>query len=102
MPNCEQCHDCYFQWFDIISNFTVRVDALQAQIQELLATYYNGHTAESLSGEVEELLTQLNDVNDTLNLVTLREGDVEELERSLQMVGCVCHESELTTGICIH
>ena len=62
------------------------MEAVQSSIELLTTTYYDGHTVESLRGEIDTLLGQLNAVNGTLNLITLQEGDVEDLENSLEMV----------------
>lgn len=86
VPNCEPCHDCYFQWFYIVGNFTVQVESLEADIERLITTYYNGHTEESLVGEVARLRGQLDLVNQTLGSITLEEGDVEALEMLLMQV----------------
>lgn len=86
VPNCEPCHDCYFQWFYIIGNFTLQVEGLQSDIEQLITTYYNGHSEESLADEIERLRVQLDLVNQTLGSITLEEGDVAELETILMEV----------------
>lgn len=89
VPNCERCHDCYFQWFDIINNLTVRADSLQSTITRLITTYYNGHTEESLMAELVMLMEQLDQVNQTLSNITLEGSDVDVLEEILTRV-CLC------------
>ena len=83
VPNCERCHDCYFQWYDIIGSFTDRADSLQSSMDDLITTHYNGHTEESLEQEIDGLRTQLDQVNLTLSAITLEEADVEEIEMIL-------------------
>lgn len=83
VPNCEPCHDCYFQWYDILVNFTARAERVQSAINELLTTQYNGHTEESVMAEIASLRTQLEQVNRTLTNLTLEESDIAELEQIL-------------------
>lgn len=86
VPNCSRCHDCYFQWFDIIGNFSIQVEQLQENIERLITTYYDGHTEESLAGEIVRLWEQLDQVNLTLGSITLGEEDVDVLETILTQV----------------
>lgn len=85
VPNCERCHECYFQWNDILTNFSRRAEAAQTAIDQLLSTQYNGHTQESLRAELDSLRAQLEEVNRTLSNTSLEESDVAEVEQILIM-----------------
>lgn len=88
VPNCERCHECYFQWYDITSELASRVSALFTNTQSLLTTYYNGHTMESIQREIDLLLGQLENATLTLGRITLSEGDITDLEQVIMQV-CV-------------
>lgn len=55
-------------------------------INELVSTHYNGHSEESLVAEIASLRVQLDQVNLTLDSITLEEGDVQELQLILSQV----------------
>ena len=86
VPNCERCHDCYFQWYDIVNMLASRISDLRMQVQSLITTYYNGHTLESIQNEIDLLLSQLDNATVVINSITLNENDVAVLEMTLAQV----------------
>lgn len=86
VPDCERCHECFFQWHDIISSLLSDATALQASIEALITDNYNGYTVSAIESEVEKLLQQLVEANQSLSSITLQSEDIDDLERSLSEV----------------
>ena len=59
---------------------------VQTAINQLLTSQYNGHTEDSVRAELSLLRYQLEQINQTLDNVTLEESDVQELENILVQV----------------
>ena len=89
MPDCEPCHECYFQWFDLISYAAMRVSSLRARAELLTTTHYNGHNASSIEGALTAVLLQLETASSTLASITLNTTDIDRLGESLQQVRCM-------------
>lgn len=95
VPDCERCHECFFQWHDVIGNLSVIVNGLQSQITSLISSYYNNHTANSVQTEITLLLDQLNLANQTLNEINIQETDIDNLNQVLAYVS-ISHMTAVT------
>ena len=87
VPDCERCHECFFQWDAIINVLRQRIADLQLQIRNLTQTYFNGTDEETISMEINYLLMDLWQANDSLNTITLRESSVDHIQQMIIRVG---------------
>lgn len=88
VPNCEPCHECFQQWYDIINEVNDTAYILRSRIQILITANYDGHTVASIESQISSLLVQLENTNQTLNNITLQTRDIVALEQTLSEV-CV-------------
>lgn len=88
VPNCERCHECFFQWDDNIIVLRQRITGLQSQISNLTEVYFNGSDVDSIWIEISLILIDLQRANETLNSITLQERAVEELQQMIVNVSC--------------
>ena len=86
VPDCERCHECFHQWYDTISGIAGQVDTLQATVDTLIITNYNGYTVSSIEATIASLVQQLEEANHTLSTITLQASDVIMLEDMLTEV----------------
>lgn len=83
VPNCEQCHECFFQWDDVINDLRQGITDLQLRISNLTETYFNNTDENDIQMEINLLLTDLQEANDSLNTITLQESSVDELQQMI-------------------
>ena len=88
VPNCEPCHECFQQWYDIISEVAGTASILRSRIQILITANYDDHTVASIESQISSLLVQLENANQTLSNITLQTSNIVELEQTLSEV-CV-------------
>lgn len=86
VPACEQCHECFFQWYNIIVELGNRISDLRVEISSLVTTYYNDYTLREIQTELDSIQTILNAANFTINTKMLEEADVVSLEASFTQV----------------
>lgn len=83
VPNCERCHECFFEWDAIINDLRQRIADLQSQIRNLTQTYFNSTDEETISMEINYLLMDLWQANDSLNAISLQESSVDEIQQMI-------------------
>ena len=83
VPNCERCHECFFEWDVIINDLRQRIADLQSQIRNLTQAYFNGTDEETISMEINYLLMDLWQANDSLNTISLRESSVDQIQQMI-------------------
>ena len=88
VPNCEPCHECFQQWYDIISEVSDTASILRSRIRILITANYDGHTVASIESQISSLLVQLENANQTLSNITLQTSNIADLEQTLSEV-CV-------------
>lgn len=86
VPDCERCHECFFQWDDIVSNITNEISVLQTRVELLITLNYDGYTIAGIEMEVAFLLNQLSQANQSLNSITLQTSSVIAAKASLTQV----------------
>ena len=86
VPDCIRCHECYFQWYDNITDMANRILDLRVRVDSFVTIYYNGHTLSTIQTELGTLTSVLENANTTINSMTLEESDVARLEASLAQV----------------
>ena len=85
-PNCQPCHECFQQWYDIINDIASRVSIARRQIEILITVNYGDYTVERIESELSSLLVQLEMANETFSNITLQANDISALEQSLSDV----------------
>ncbi len=60
--------------------------SLQVSVNTLITDNYNGYNVSGIESEVQALLQQLAEANQSLSAITLQPGDVAVLEDSLSEV----------------
>ena len=83
MPVCERCHDCFFQWDDIINDLRQRIVRLHSQTISLTQFYFGNYTVDEITLEVNQLLADLQQANESLNTINLQESSLEELQQTI-------------------
>lgn len=83
MPNCERCHECFFEWDIAINDLRQRIADLQLQIHNLTQTYFNNTDEENILMEINLLLVELQQANDSLNTITLQENSVDQIQQMI-------------------
>lgn len=86
VPDCQQCHECFTEWYYRVQDIALSVGVLENRVQLLIELNYNGYTVESIMADVQELLDQLATANTTLQSITPPTSEVEELESVLEEV----------------
>lgn len=80
VPDCEECHPCFFQWHDRIDDLSEKIEILADRARLLLEANYNGFTIESIEADIQDLLDQLASVNTTLQSITPDNSSIQLLE----------------------
>ena len=83
VPDCERCHDCFFQLDDEINNLTRRISELQSEIDYLTEEYFNNTDTDIIMMEIDQLLADLEEINNTLNSFNLQESSLDELQQMI-------------------
>ena len=83
MPVCERCHDCFFQWDDIINDLRQRVARLHSQTISLTQLYFDNYTVNEIILEINQLLADLQQANESLNTISLQESSLDELQQTV-------------------
>ena len=89
VPDCQQCHECFNEWYYRIQDIANAVGVLENRVQLLIELNYNGYTVESIMADVQDLLDQLAAANATLQTITPLSSEVEELENTLEEVSTI-------------
>ena len=83
MPVCERCHDCFFQWDDIIKNLRQRVAHFHSQTVSLTQFYFDNCTVDEIILEINQLLADLQQANESINTINLQESSLDELQQTI-------------------
>ena len=83
MPVCERCHDCFFQWDDIINDLRQKIASLHSQTISLTQFYFDNYTVDEIILETNQLLADLQQANESLNTISLQESSLEELQQTI-------------------
>lgn len=83
VPNCERCHECFFQWDNDINYLRRRISDLQLQISNLLEANFNNTSVDLIQMEFDLLIAELQQANDSFNSITLQESSVEQLHQMI-------------------
>ena len=83
MPVCERCHDCFFQWDDIINDLRQRIASLHSQTISLTQFYFDNHTVDEIVLDINQLLADLQQANESLNTISLQESSLKELQQTI-------------------
>ena len=83
VPSCERCHDCFFQWDDIINDLRRRIADLHSQTISLTQFYFSNYTVDEILLETNQLLADLQQANESLNTINLQENSLEELQLTI-------------------
>lgn len=83
VPVCERCHDCFFQWDNIINDLRWRIADLHSQTISLTQLYFSNYTVDEILLETNQLLTDLQQANESLNTINLQESSLEQLQQTI-------------------
>ena len=78
-----QAPECFFHWNDEISELRRRISDLHVELDYLIVEYFNNTDEEFIMMEIDQLLDDLEQANDTLNSINLQESSVEELQQMI-------------------
>ena len=100
MPVCERCHDCFFQWDNIINDLRQRIATLHLQTISLTQFYFDNYTVDEIILEINQLSTDLQQANESLNAINLQESSLEELQQTIINVS-LFHKKATCTSLVI-
>lgn len=86
VPECERCHDCFFQWVDVVSALMQNISNLRLQISSVLEENFNNTSVNDIEMEIELLLGDLEQGNMTLNSINIQLSSVDELQEAVYTV----------------
>jgi dihydroorotate dehydrogenase len=81
VPVCERCHDCFFQWDDVINDLRQRIARLHSQTISLTQFYFDNYTVDEIVVEINQLLADLQQANESINTINLQESSLEQLQQ---------------------
>ena len=84
-PNCSRCHDCFFQWNDILIDLSTNASLLLTRTQQVLS-YYSGYDVKSILDIVGTVESRINITNQTLKSISIHTDLLNHIDTILKEV----------------